>query len=186
MASRRRVSALIRRAGVPFALLQDGVEITRFNAVLNAANVILSVSEIPLEIGAIIHPLSSPQSLLLIVDTNLVTYYDDHTVRKLKLSGTVSRFSGDSTAKDTFGRPVSSEPQNIYTSMPLYLHPKETGTDDNSPDRAASKTVYEFSTSDSFVILPLDRQVVGALSLVVTAPILAPSGLCSFRAEAIQ
>ena len=186
MASRRRVSALIRRAGVPFALLQDGVEVTRFNAVLNSANGCLSVAELPLEIGAIVHPLSSPRSLYIVTDTNLVTYYEDHTVKKLKLSGTVSRFSADSTARDTFGRPVSPDPVTIYTEVPLCLLPKLTSTDDTTADRSTAKSEYEFITSDSFVILPKDRLVVGALSLVITAPILAPSGLCSFRAEAIQ
>lgn len=180
----RRLANLIRRAGQPFTLLNGGQEVTRFSAVLNSSNTCLSVSELPLEIGAIVSPVSRPNQKYIIIDSHNVKHYSDHVVRKINTTGSISRYSGDTAARDTFGRPISADLVMVYSDVPLVMH--DTGTDSqHSPDRSGSTASCEFTTSDTYTysIQLNDRLTLSNdQALVVTALIPAPAGLTRFQA----
>ena len=181
--NRNSVIKTLKRCGIPFALLQDGIEITRFNGVLNSTAGSLAVAEIPLAIGDTIHPLANPQNQWLIVDTHQTKFYQEHVVVKLNLTASVSRFTAEG-ARDSFGRTISAAAMPVYADIPFHLYAAVKAKDDDTKDRAGVDADYTLVCSDCFLLLPKDRLVCNGMTLVVSTILLSVDGLTKVRAVA--
>jgi len=133
-------------------------------------------------VGTLIAPLSDPTREFIVQSMAVKKYNEEYQLLPINCRGTLSRFDS-SGAKDTFGRATVETATMIYADVPLYLHNSANPTDQNTPDRSATKTDYRFSVPTGYSIKPKDRLLIGDSTLIVTSILIQPDNLPAFEAQ---
>lgn len=185
MITRRRTASILRRAGETWFRKprEVGGELTAAVCYLTTDNKQLSNADSSLNIGDLLHPMSDPLKLFLITERLECTAYENYKVSRVTNHASIFRFVED-TARDKFGKLITTEPTLIYPAVPLVLVPAEKQQNDNAPDRASEKISYVFQSSDVYLVKPKDRLEIGNQTLVVTSIHITPTGLLQFSATA--
>jgi len=135
-----------------------------------------SVTQPTLSVGTIVSKQGCSDQFL-ISQVDFQSNSEKYTLLKLNQSVVVSRFSEEGT-RDNFGRVTVVSPSIIYPSMPVHLAPQNRSKPDDKADRSDEATLYHCITSSQYVIQVKDQLTIGSQSLVVSALLLANSGLC--------
>jgi len=150
-------------------------------SVYDTRNIVMSTVTPVMPVGTLIAPLSDPTREFIVQSMAVKKYNEEYQLLPINCRGTLSRFDS-SGAKDTFGRATVETATMIYSDVPLYLYSSSDPSDQNTPDRSATKTDYRFSVPTGYSIKPKDRLLIGDSTLTVTAIILTPGLMTTFEA----
>jgi len=185
MTTRRRVAAMIRRAGEAWFVKPRvvGGELTKATCLLKSDNRTISNADSVLSLGDLVHPASDPLRLYVVTEKFNLHFHENYSLRKITNYGSLYRFV-DSPARDKFGKLLNPEPTLINLAVPLALLPSDKSSDDTSADRVNTKTTYTVITSDFYSVKINDRLEIGDMTLTITEILLSPSGILKFAATA--
>ena len=149
---------------------------TQFIADLKANGELVSVVQPALSIGTIVNKMGNTDQFI-ISQVDFQSNSEKYTLLKLNQSVVVSRFTEEVT-RDSSGRVSTTSAAVLYPCMPVHLAPQNRSKPDDKADRSDEATLYRFTTSSQYVIQVKDQLNIGSQSLVVSALLLANSGLC--------